>query len=48
MDGGNICFFDGHVKWYRFEKGPIPAPWAAPYSDDYSIHPPKETFWNVW
>jgi prepilin-type N-terminal cleavage/methylation domain-containing protein/prepilin-type processing-associated H-X9-DG protein len=48
MDGGNVCFFDGHVKWYRFEKGPLPTPWATPYSDEHSIHPPSGTIWNVW
>lgn len=39
-DGGNIAFVDGHVKWYKFEQGNLPAPWPAGYDSSYNIHPP--------
>jgi prepilin-type N-terminal cleavage/methylation domain-containing protein/prepilin-type processing-associated H-X9-DG protein len=46
-DGGNIAFIDGHVKWMRFESGPIAHNgWAPPYNSGYSIHPPLETFYD--
>ena len=44
-DGGNITFFDGHVKWMKFADGPIGSGWAAPNAAS-SIHPPPETFLN--
>ena len=44
-EGGNTAFFDGHVKWARFERGDIPG-WTAAYNAAYSIHPPREQLWN--
>jgi prepilin-type N-terminal cleavage/methylation domain-containing protein/prepilin-type processing-associated H-X9-DG protein len=46
-DGGNITFCDGHCKWMKFERAALPAPWPAPNSAGYSMHPPQETLWNV-
>jgi len=48
FDGGNIAFVDGHVKWMKFLTTPLPGNWDAPYSTGYSIHPPVETFTDVF
>ena len=48
-EGGNITFFDGHSKWLKFERGPIPHPgWEAPHSSSYEVHPPLHTFYNPY
>jgi prepilin-type N-terminal cleavage/methylation domain-containing protein/prepilin-type processing-associated H-X9-DG protein len=47
-EGGNIAFVDGHVKWMKFEAGPIGGNWPAPYNTAYSIHPPVPTISGVW
>ncbi len=48
MDGGNVAFFDGHVKWLKFNTNPLPAPWPAPAAGYSALHPPVETFQGVW
>jgi prepilin-type N-terminal cleavage/methylation domain-containing protein/prepilin-type processing-associated H-X9-DG protein len=48
FDGGNIAFVDGHVKWMKFQTTPLPGNWPAPYNAGYSIHPPVETFTDVF
>jgi prepilin-type N-terminal cleavage/methylation domain-containing protein/prepilin-type processing-associated H-X9-DG protein len=48
FDGGNIAFVDGHVKWMKFQTTPLPGNWDAPFSAGYSIHPPVETFTDVF
>jgi len=48
-EGGNIAFFDGHVKWHKFEKGPIGHGYTdPPYNDAYAIHPPWQTIWDPY
>jgi prepilin-type N-terminal cleavage/methylation domain-containing protein/prepilin-type processing-associated H-X9-DG protein len=37
-EGGNVAFIDGHAKWFKFENGPLPAPWGM--APGYGIHPP--------
>jgi prepilin-type processing-associated H-X9-DG protein len=48
FDGGNIAFVDGHVKWMKFQTTPLPGNWDAPYNTSYNIHPPVETFTDVF
>jgi prepilin-type N-terminal cleavage/methylation domain-containing protein/prepilin-type processing-associated H-X9-DG protein len=48
FDGGNIAFVDGHVKWFKFEVGNLPAPWPAAVATDAKIHPPAWTITNVF
>ena len=48
FDGGNIAFVDGHVKWMKFQTTPLPGNWNPPVNADYSIHPPVETFTDVF
>jgi len=48
FDGGNICFVDGHVKWYRFKKGNLGGTWTDAVSASVSIYPPVETFTDVF
>ena len=43
-DGANTVFVDGHAKWAKFERAPIPPPWNAPYSSSQSCHPPLSYF----
>jgi len=45
-DGGNIAFVDGHVKWFKFEKGNIGHGWENYASTSYWIHAPWKTFGN--
>ncbi len=48
-DGSNIAFFDGHVKWLKYEAGPIGYGWPAPDRPPphtYSIHPPPQVLYN--
>ena len=45
-DGGNVTFVDGHVKWFKFQKGNIGHNWQAYASTSYWIHAPWEAFGN--
>ncbi len=47
-DGGNVAFFDGHVKWLKFEHGPVGYGYPDPASSSYEIHPPAWTFYNPY
>lgn len=47
-DGGNIVFVDGHAKWAKFVTSPIGGSWLAPAAGYNGLHPPVETFSNVW
>jgi prepilin-type N-terminal cleavage/methylation domain-containing protein/prepilin-type processing-associated H-X9-DG protein len=38
-DGGNVAFVDGHAKWFKFDTGPLPAPWPTP-DPTSNVHPP--------
>ncbi|MEN6305947.1 MAG: DUF1559 domain-containing protein [Armatimonadia bacterium] len=43
--GGNVGFFDGHVKWMAFEASSLAGyGFPAPYDVGYSVHPPVDTF----
>ncbi len=51
-DGSNLAYFDGHVKWLKYEVGPVghgypdPYNWSGDPSSEYThwIHPPWYTF----
>jgi prepilin-type N-terminal cleavage/methylation domain-containing protein/prepilin-type processing-associated H-X9-DG protein len=44
--GGNVAFFDGHVKWLKFVhvQGAIHPGWYPPASAAYEVSPPLETY----
>ena len=43
--GGNMAFFDGHVKWGQFQDGSLVAyGFTAPAGDAYDTYPPLDTF----
>ena len=47
-EGGIVGYFDGHVKWLKFETGDLGAPWPAHNSNPaYWPHPPRETTTDV-
>ncbi len=46
-EGANVAYFDGHVKWLRFERGDWAGWGIAPYNANYSIHPPLDVVRNV-
>ncbi len=54
-DGLNVSFVDGHVKWFKSNRGPIgygypwaPYGWPPPGDPDenYYYSPPAHTFWD--
>ncbi len=46
-EGGNITFFDGHVKWMKLTRGYIGNDYPdEPYSSSYEVAPPAHTFYD--
>lgn len=46
-EGGDVVFFDGHVKWLRVGRGHIGHDYShKPHNSSYEVHPPAETFYD--
>jgi prepilin-type N-terminal cleavage/methylation domain-containing protein/prepilin-type processing-associated H-X9-DG protein len=46
-DGGNIVYFDGHVKWQKFIRGYIGHGYPSqPHNTSYEVAPPPETYYD--
>ena len=51
-DGLNCAFVDGHVKWFKSNRGPIgygwhdPSGWPSGGEPSYFYWPPLHTFWD--